>query len=52
MAKDKDINDILRDEGEEAAREYHDSAEPFNESNPKFQNGDANGHDDGHDHAS
>jgi AAA domain len=51
MAKDKDINDILRDEGEEAAREYHDSAEPFNESNPKFQNGDANGHDDGHDHA-
>jgi hypothetical protein len=39
MAKEKDINDILRDKGEEAAREYHDSAEPFDESNPKFQNG-------------
>jgi putative DNA primase/helicase len=38
MSKDKDINDILREEGEDAARDYHDSAEPFDESNPKFQN--------------
>jgi putative DNA primase/helicase len=42
MAK-RDINDILREEGEGAARAYHDSAEHFDESNPKFQNGKANG---------
>jgi AAA domain len=55
MVKEKDINDILCDEGEEAARQYHNSAEPFDESNPKFQNGNANEahwptpHDDGSD---
>jgi hypothetical protein len=43
MAKERDANDILRDEGEEAVREFHDAAEPFDESDPKFQNGKANG---------
>jgi putative DNA primase/helicase len=38
MAKIIDINDVLRDEGEEAARKFHDAAEPFDESNPKFRN--------------
>jgi hypothetical protein len=38
MAKEKDVNDILREEGDEAAREYHDAAEPFDENNPKFKN--------------
>jgi hypothetical protein len=39
MAKDRDVNDILREEGEEAVRAFHDDVEPFDESNPKFQNG-------------
>ncbi len=43
MAKERDVNDILREEGEEAVRGFHDAAEPFDESNPKFQNGNANG---------
>ena len=43
MAKDRDINDILREEGEDAVRAIHDAAEHFDESNPKFQNGKANG---------
>jgi hypothetical protein len=37
------VNDILREEGEEAVRAFHAAAEPFDESNPKFQNGKANG---------
>jgi hypothetical protein len=44
MAKDRDINDILREQGDGGARAYHDSAERFDESNPKFHNGKANGH--------
>jgi AAA domain len=43
VTKEKDINDILREDGEEAVRAHHASAEPFDESNPKFQNGNANG---------
>jgi AAA domain len=43
MSKDRDVNDILRDDGEDAARAYHDGAERFDESDPKFQNGKANG---------
>jgi AAA domain len=43
MAKGRDVNDILREEGEEAVRAFHAAAEPFDESNPKFQNGKANG---------
>jgi AAA domain len=39
MAKDKDANDILREEGEEAVRGFHDAADPFDETDPKFQNG-------------
>jgi hypothetical protein len=42
MAKDKDVNDILGEEGEDGVRGFHDTAEPFDESNPKFQNGNAN----------
>jgi hypothetical protein len=41
MAKEKDVNDILRGEGEDGVRAYHASAEPFDENNPKFQNGEA-----------
>ncbi len=37
MTKERDVNDILREEGEDAVRAYHNSAEPFDESNPKFQ---------------
>jgi hypothetical protein len=43
MAKERDVNDILRENGEEAVREFHDGAQPFDESDPKFQNGRANG---------
>jgi hypothetical protein len=43
MAKDRDVNDILREEGEEGVRAFHAAAEPFDESNPKFKNGKANG---------
>jgi hypothetical protein len=43
MAKERDVNDILREEGEKAVRRFHDSAEPFDENNPKFQNGKTNG---------
>jgi hypothetical protein len=43
MAKDRDVNDILREEGEDAVRGYHAAAEPFDECNPKFQNGKTNG---------
>jgi hypothetical protein len=43
MAKDSDVNDILREDGEEAVRTYHDDAEPFDRSNPKHQNGKGNG---------
>ena len=45
MAKILDINDVLREQGEDAARAFHDAAEHFDESNPKFQNSKANGHD-------
>jgi hypothetical protein len=38
MSKDRDVNDILRHDGEDAARAYHDAAEHFDEGNPKFQN--------------
>jgi AAA domain len=31
MAKAKDINDVLREEGEDAARAVHDSAQPFDD---------------------
>lgn len=52
MAKDRDANDILREEGVEGVRAFHATAEPFDESNPKFQNGNANGsHGDGPRHA-
>ena len=40
----KDFNDILREGGEDAARAFHDAAENFDESNPKFQNGKASEH--------
>jgi putative DNA primase/helicase len=40
MAKEKDFNDVLREDGEDAARAWHDGAERFDESKPKFQNGD------------
>jgi RecA-family ATPase len=43
MAKDRDVNDILREKGEDAARAFHDSAERFDENNPKFKSGKANG---------
>jgi hypothetical protein len=41
MAKAMDVNDLFCQGGEGAAREFHDAAEPFDESNPKFQNGKA-----------
>jgi hypothetical protein len=43
MAKDRDVNDILREDGEDAVLALHATAELFDESNPKFQNGKANG---------
>jgi hypothetical protein len=43
MAKIIDINDVLREQGEDAARAFHDAAELFDENNPKFQGGKANG---------
>jgi DNA-binding MarR family transcriptional regulator len=43
MAKDRDVNDVLREDGPEAVRALHAAAEPFDESNPKFQNGNVNG---------
>jgi RecA-family ATPase len=43
MAKDRDVNDVLREDGEEAVRAFHAAAQPFDESNPKFQNGKTNG---------
>src|SRR5262245_4637697 len=41
MTKERDANDILREEGVEGLRAFHATAEPFDESNPKFQNGKA-----------
>jgi hypothetical protein len=39
MAKAKDINDVLREEGEDAARAFHDR-QPFTEDeNPRKANG-------------
>jgi hypothetical protein len=37
MAKEKDVNDILCEEGDEAVRALHHDAEPFDEGNPKFR---------------
>jgi hypothetical protein len=43
MVKDRDVNDILREGGEEAVRAYHAAAKRFDEENPKFKNGKGKG---------
>jgi RecA-family ATPase len=43
MAKGKDLNDVLREDGEDAARAMHDRAERFDEGDPKFHHNNGSG---------